>query len=107
MPFAIPKVWREGKYYITDCYFCMVSLRGINHKNKHHVQYLNAPSSIRPILHGSDLPVPDPEGNMEYNSDSEHSDMTIVAGDDAYKREEDDQPWHKQNSVTWHGTWSS
>ena len=32
-------------------------------------------------------------GNMEYSSDSEHSDTTIVAGDDACKSEED-----KQNS---------
>ena len=29
---------------------------------------------------------------MEYSSDSEHSDMTVVAEDDAYKPEEDSQP---------------
>ena len=29
---------------------------------------------------------------MEYSSDSEHSDMTVVAGDGTYKPEEDNQP---------------
>ena len=39
-----------------------------------------------------DLPVPEQDGNMKYSSDSEHSDITVVAGDDAYKSEENDQP---------------
>ena len=46
--------------------------------------------AIRP--HGPDLPVIVPDGNMEYSSDSKHSDMTVVTRDDAYKSEEDDQP---------------
>ena len=29
---------------------------------------------------------------MGYSSDSELSDMTVLAGDNAYKQEEDDQP---------------
>ena len=28
----------EGKDHTTDCYFCMINLKGINCKNKHHVQ---------------------------------------------------------------------
>ena len=78
MPFAIPMVSREGKDYMTDCYFRTVNLKGINRKNKHHVQYPYVPSAIRPIPY--DLPVPGPDGNMEYSSDSEYSDMTVVAG---------------------------
>ena len=39
-----------------------------------------------------DLWVPGPDGDMKYSFDSEHSDMIVVAGDDAYKWEEDDQP---------------
>ena len=70
----------------------MINLKGINHKNKHRVQHSDVPSVIRPILHGQDLPRPESEGNMEYSSDSKHSDMIVVAGDDAYKTEEDDQP---------------
>ena len=60
----------------------------LNHKNKHHVQYSNVPSAIRPIPHGQDLPVPEPDDNMEYSSDSKHSDMNVVAGDNAYKPED-------------------
>ena len=92
MPFAIPMDWREGKDHIMDCYFCMINLKEINLKNKYHVQYLDIPSAIRPILHGTDLFVPEPDDNMEYSSNSKHSDMTVVAGDGTNKPEEDDQP---------------
>ena len=64
----------------------------MNCKNKHHVQYPDVPSTIRLIPHSPDLPVQEPDTNMEYSSDSKHSDMTVVAGDDVYKPEEDDQP---------------
>ena len=43
------------------------------------------------MSHGLDLLVSEPDDNLEYSSDSERSDMTVVAGDDAYKPEEDDQ----------------
>ena len=64
----------------------MINLKGIN------VQYLNILSAIRPIPHGPDLPVPEPDGHIEYRSDSKHSDMTVVAGDDTNKPKGDDQP---------------
>ena len=92
MSFAISMVWREGKDHITDSYLCIINLKGINCQSKHYVQYLVVPSAIRPIPHGPDLPISEPDGKMEYSSDSEHSDMTVEAEDDAYKPEEDDQP---------------
>ena len=66
----------------------MIDLKRINCKNKHHFQYPNVPS----ILHSPDLPVSEPDGNMEYSSISKHSCMTVEVGDDAYKPEEEDQP---------------
>ena len=69
----------------------MLNLQGINCK-KHHVQYPDISSAIRPIPHGPGFLVPEPDGNMECISDSEQSDMTAVARDDAYKPEEDNQP---------------
>ena len=89
MPFAIPMAEREGKDPIMDCYFCMKNLKEINRNNKHHTPIFL--STIRQILHGSDLPVPDPDSNMENSSDSKHSDMTVVAGNNEYKPEKDDQ----------------
>ena len=108
MPFAIPMVWRERKDHITDCYFCMIYLKAINRKSKHRVQYLEVPSALRPIPHGPDFPVPEPNANMEYRYDSQRSDMIFIAGDDACKPDEDKQLvlWHKQNKTTWHETWT-
>ena len=71
MQLAIPMVWREGKDHNMDTYFCMINKKGINCKNKYHVP--NIPSGIRPIPHSTDL-VPEPDGNMEYSSDSKHND---------------------------------
>ena len=92
MPLAITLVWKEGKDHITDCYFCMINLKGINRKNKYNVQYPDVPSAIRPIPHSRDLPVPELDVKMEYSSYSEHSHMTVVSGDDTFKPEEGDQP---------------
>ena len=63
----------------------MVNLKGINCKNKHHVKFPEVPSTTRPIHHGPDVPVLEPDGNMKYSSDFEHNDMTFVSGDDAFK----------------------
>ena len=84
---ALPIDWREGKDPITDCYSCVINLTEINRKNRHHVQYSDVPSGIISIPFGPDLPVLEPDGNMEYSSASEHSDMTVVAGNDVYKPE--------------------
>ena len=92
MPFGVPMVWRVGKDHVTDCYFCMTNLKGINRKNKHHVQCPDVSSAIKPVCHHPDLPVPQPNVTMESSSDSESSDMTDTAERGAYKTEEDDQP---------------
>ena len=51
MLFAIPKIRREGKDPISDCYFCLLNLKGRN-RNKQHVQYPNVLSAIRLIPRG-------------------------------------------------------
>ena len=61
MLFDIPMVRRERKDHITDCYFCVINLKGINSKNKYYVHY---PAAIRPIPHGPDPSVPEPGGNI-------------------------------------------
>ena len=75
----------ERKDDITDCYFCLINLKGINCKNKHHIQNCDVPSAIRPIPHY-------PDRNIVYSSDSENWEMFFVAGYDVYKPEEDEQP---------------
>ena len=69
----------------------MTDLKVINRKNKHHVQYPDVSSAIKPVSHDPDLPVPQPNVTMESSSDSESSDMTDTAECGAYRPEEDDQ----------------
>ena len=64
MPFAIPRIWREPQNRINDCYFCMVDIsRFRKTKNRHDIAYPSIPSSIAPVPHNSDLPVPKPQCN--------------------------------------------
>ena len=88
MPFAIPMVCREGKDPLWNCYFCMID------RLQEQIPRPNPDilSVIRSIPYGPDLPISKPDGNIEYSSNSEHGDMTVVAEDDAYKPEEDNQP---------------
>ena len=67
----------EGRNdHITHWYFCMINLKGINRKNKHHVQYPDVRYAIKLVPHDPDFTVPAPNVTMEFSSDSESSDMT-------------------------------
>jgi len=70
LSFGVPMVWREGKDHTTDCYFCMTNLNGINRKNKQHVKYPDVPSAIKPVPHGTEIPIPTPPDNLDSSSDS-------------------------------------
>ena len=64
MPFAIPRIWREPQNHINDCYFCMVDISRLRKtKNRHDIAYPSIPSSIAPVPHNSELPVPKPQCN--------------------------------------------
>jgi hypothetical protein len=76
MPFAIPMVWREPTDHVSDCYFYLTSITGVTAKSKHIVQYPNLPSSMRPVPHSAELPVPKPLTIMTL-SDSESSDEDV------------------------------
>lgn len=73
MPFAVPMVWREPTNHITDCYFCMVPPleHGTSKKKKCKLSYPNIPSAILPVLHGDDLPIPEPPDSFEIEDDDE------------------------------------
>ena len=58
LPFGVPMVWREPKDHITDCYFCIVNIKGIGKKNRHRIFYPSITSAIRPIPHSEEIPVP-------------------------------------------------
>ena len=61
MPFAIPRIWREPTNHLNDCYFCMVDASHYRKsKDKRSIVYPSIPSSIAPVPHCEDLPIPEP-----------------------------------------------
>ena len=59
LPFAIPRIWREPQNHVSDCYFCMVDITNFKRTNRSHISDIS--SSIAPVPHSSDLPIPVPE----------------------------------------------
>ena len=61
MPFAIPRIWRELTNHHDDCYFCMVDISTYKKtKDRKKIVYPSIPSSIAPVNHGPELPIPQP-----------------------------------------------
>ncbi|KAL6478203.1 hypothetical protein MHYP_G00140380 [Metynnis hypsauchen] len=61
MHFAVPRIWCEPTDHSTNCYFCMVDPSKRRHgKNATPVTYPDIPSSIAPVPHCPELPVPTP-----------------------------------------------
>lgn len=65
MPFAIARVWREPKNHLNDCYFCSVDITKYRKaKGRLALNYPSMPSSIAPVPHSHDLPVPLPPAQV-------------------------------------------
>jgi hypothetical protein len=62
---SIPMIWREPKNHSDDCYFCCFDVKGYSSKNKKVILYPNSPSALRPIVHGPEVPVPQPTEILE------------------------------------------
>jgi hypothetical protein len=58
-------IWREPKNHSDDCYFCCCDVKGYNSKNKKVILYPNLPSALRPVVHGPEVPVPQPTEILE------------------------------------------
>ena len=66
MKFAIPRIWREPTNHTNDCYFCMVDpSKRRTGKNALAIVYPSIPSSIAPVPHSDQLPVPIPTRSQD------------------------------------------
>jgi hypothetical protein len=94
MPFEIHMQWREQKNHYDDCYFCMVNVTGYNKKKKKKgIKYPNLLSAIRPVPHGSDLPVPSLPDNL--SDESESSFLQPHTEEMYFEPHQYDRPIHK------------
>ena len=61
---------------MDDCYFCMVDIsRFRKTKNRHDIAYPSIPSSIAPVPHSSELPLPKPLSNKAQEDSTASQDM--------------------------------
>lgn len=97
MQFAVPMIWREPTNHVTDCYFCMTNVKGINKKNKNKIQYPDIPSAIRPVPHSDDLPIPRPPLQLDDLSESESD--AASDSDDEYKAAESEPKLLSQDDL--------
>ena len=75
MPFAIPRIWREPTNHHDDCYFSMVDISEYKKtKNRKKIVYSSIPSSIAPVNHGSELPIPQSPTTRAVSSTSSEDD---------------------------------
>ena len=61
MKFAIPRIWREPTDHSSNCYFCLVDpSKRRTGKSAPPIMYPDIPSSIAPVSHCPEIPVPNP-----------------------------------------------
>ena len=82
MKFAIPRIWREPTNHTKDRYFCMVDpSKHRTGKNAPAIAYHSIPSSIAPVPHSDQLPVPIPTRFLDpvsvNESATDEDDITI------------------------------
>ena len=78
MPFAIPRIWREPTNHHDDCYFCMVDISTHkNTKDRKKIVYPSIPSSIAPVNHGPELPIPQPTTTHAISSEDDDVDFEV------------------------------
>jgi hypothetical protein len=74
MPFAIPRIWREPTNHHDDCYYCIVDISKYKKpKDRLNLVYPSLASSVAPVSHSTDLPVPAPPATEEICKDTSES----------------------------------
>ncbi|KAM5158298.1 LOW QUALITY PROTEIN: uncharacterized protein ACMZJ9_009581 [Mantella aurantiaca] len=82
MKFAIPRIWREPTDHSNNCYFCMVEpTKRRTGKNAPQIVYPDLPSSIAPVPHCPQLPVPTPPTRDRSFRRQQQSDSEEDTGD--------------------------
>ena len=71
MKLGVPRIWCEPTDHLENCYFCMVVLTNI-------FDYPDLPSSLRPVKHCEELPVPNCPASVAPASSNSETDDDIV-----------------------------
>ena len=100
MKFAIPRIWREPTDQSSNCFFCMVdpSKRRAG-KNVPAIVYPDIPSSIAPVQHSPELPVPTPTKIEQPSSEDSVSEEEVVHSEYSGAAEERTQYYPNQKDL--------
>ena len=92
MTFGVPRIWREPTDYLENCYFCVIDVAHHRKGKKTSIfDYPDMPSSLRPVAHCDELPVPlSLARNMSSSSRSESNDDQ--SQDEDFSQKEDSKP---------------
>ena len=77
MPFAVPMIWREPTDHVTVCYFCLTNTKGFSKKNKSKIVYPSCQSALKPVPHGTDIPISKAPPPEVLNIQSLHLNQTV------------------------------
>ena len=74
-------IWREPTDHVTDCYFCLTNIKRFSEKNKSKIIYPSCKSALKPVRHGTDIPIPKalPLEVFEHPVSSSEPDSSIEA----------------------------
>lgn len=85
MKFGVPRIWREPTDHTNNCYFCKVVVTCHRRGKKTDVfDYPDLPSSLRPVMHCEELPVPNPPPVITKDACTSSSSETEDAHDDVF-----------------------
>ena len=75
-------ILRESTDHVNDCYFCLMPSmkKEFNKKKKSVIEYPNIPSTICPVPHSDELPIPEPcKIDLLSSDDAESSEECSVS----------------------------
>ena len=86
MNFGLSRIWWEPTDHVNNCSFCVVDVTHLRKGKKTYVfGYPDIPSSLRPVAHCEEIPVPSPPQRHQCYNNSCGSGNDSIEDEDVYE----------------------